>query len=153
MRNFSTIEEIVQCISDTRQDAHNHEFAGQLILSFHWQVSQVDELLQQLVAKLAERDDYNIHRFEYDYESETVYLHIMGESELHYPVQAGIRRYIEDRLAELVALTTTDEIHHLIRSIKGRGTFRIEYKSKLCKQADISFGRVGTLPSLVCEVS
>ncbi len=155
MRDFSTIEEIIQCISDTRQDAYNREFAGQLILGFHWQASQVDELLEQLVAKLAERDEHKIHRFEYDYESETVYLHILGESELHYQVQAGIRRYIEHRLAELAALATMDdpELRHLIRSIKERGTFLIKHESKICKQADVSFGQAGTLPSLVCEVS
>ncbi len=155
VRDFSTIEEIIQCISDTRQDAYNREFAGQLILSFHWQASQVDELFEQLDARLAELDEPKIHRFEYDYESETVYLDIMGESELHYQVKAGIRRYIEDRLAELVTLATMDdpEIRRLIRSIKERGTVLIKYESKIRKQADVSFGQAGTLPSLVCEVS
>ncbi len=155
VRDFSTIEEIIQCIFDTRQDAHNREFAGQFILGFHWQASQVDELLEQLDDQLAEADEPKIHRFEYDYESETVYLDIMGESDLHYQVQAGLRRCIEDHLAELPTLATIDdpEIRHLIRSIKERGTVLIKHESKIRKQADVSFGQAGTLPSLVCEVS
>jgi hypothetical protein len=126
-----------------------------LIIGFHWQASQVRDLSEQLDARLLELDQIKIRRFEYDYESETVYLDVMGESEFHYQVQAGLRRYIENRIAELSALATIDdpEIHSLIRSVKERGTFLMEYGDKICKQADVSFGPVGSLASLVCEVS
>lgn len=155
MRKFSKIEEIVKCILDTRQDAYNRGFPGQLILGFHWQATQVVELLEQLDAKLIELDQLKIHRFEYDYKSETVYLSIMGESQFHFQVQAGTRRHIEYHLAKLAARTTMDdsEIHFLVQSIYERGTADIEYEGKIFTQVDISFAQPGTLPSLVCEIS
>ncbi|KAK4150538.1 hypothetical protein C8A00DRAFT_46103 [Chaetomidium leptoderma] len=140
VRDFSTIEEIIEYIDNTRLDlsAHDCDCAGKPILGFHWQASKVDELFEQLDARLAELDEPKIRRFEYDYESETVFLDIMGESELHYQAQAGLRRYIENRIAELPTLATMDDpkIRHLIRSIEERGTFFIKYKSKIRKQAD-----------------
>ncbi|KAL2129245.1 hypothetical protein VTI74DRAFT_8014 [Chaetomium olivicolor] len=147
--NVSTIEEILGCIVSARQSG------TESILGFHWQASQVHDLSEQLDARLLELDQIKIRRFEYDYESETVYLDVMGESEFHYQVGAGVRRYIENRIAESYALATIHdpEIRRLMKSIKERGTFLMKYGDKLCKQADISFGPVGSLPSLVCEVS
>jgi hypothetical protein len=44
-------------------------------------------------------------------------------------------------------------IRNKLRSIDEPGTANIEFDGKLLKQADVSFGEAGTLPSLVCEVS
>ncbi|KAK3896504.1 hypothetical protein C8A05DRAFT_48452 [Staphylotrichum tortipilum] len=155
VRDFSAIEEIIECIVNTRQDlsAHDCDCAGESILSFHWQASEVDELSEQLDARLVELDEPNIRRFEYDYESETVYLDIMGESTLHYQVQRRLRNYINSRIAQLLAMTNDARIRDLLRSIEELGTADIKYESKICKQPDASFGQAGTLPSLVCEVS
>lgn len=145
--DVSTIEEIIESIVNARQDA------SESVLSFHWQPSQVDDLSEQLDARLVELDEPKIRRFEYDYESETAYLDIMKESPFHYQVQAGLRDYLKDCLAKLLVATDDTEIRQLIRSAKEQGTASIEYENKLCKQADVSFGQAGTLPSLVCEVS
>ena len=153
VREFSTIEEIIKCIFDTRQDAHNREFAGQLILGFHWQASKVDELFEQLDAGLAERNEPKIHRSEYDYESETVYLNIMGESTLHSKVQNGLRDYIKNQILKWRATANDARIRDLFKSIDEPGTADIKYESKIRKQPDGSFGQAGTLPSLVFEVS
>ncbi len=153
VRDFSTIEEIIQCIFDTRQDAHNREFAGQLTLAFHWQASEVDELSEQLDARLVELDEQKIRRFEYDYKSETVYLDIMGESTLHVKVQNGLRDYIKNQILKWRATAIDTRIRDLFRSIDEPGTADIKYESKIRKQPDGSFGQAGTLPSLVFEVS
>ena len=153
VRDLSTIEEIIQCISDTRQDAHNREFAGQLILGFQWQASKVEELFDQLDARLAKHDKPKICRFEYDYKSETVYLNIMGESTLHSKVQNGLRDYIKNQILKWRAIANDARIRDLFRSIDEPGTADIKYESKIRKQPDGSFGQAGTLPSLVFEVS
>jgi hypothetical protein len=147
--DVSTIEEILDYIVSSRQNGTDS------IIGFHWQASQVHDLDEQLDARLLELDERKIRRFEYDYESETVYLDITGESTLHYQVQAGLRDCIKNRNAKLSALGFIDdpEIRRLIRSIKERGTASIESEGKICKQADVSFGQAGALPSLVCEVS
>ena len=48
------------------------------------------------LARLVELDEPKIRRLEFDYESETVYIDIMGESRLHYKVQIGLRDYIKN---------------------------------------------------------
>ncbi|KAJ4287412.1 hypothetical protein N0V88_007684 [Collariella sp. IMI 366227] len=73
----------------------------------------------------------------------------MGESEFHYQVQAGLRDYLKDGVAGLLGATENPILRERIRSFRERGTFLIEYEDKLCKQADVSFGHAGTLPSLV----
>lgn len=147
------MEEIIQCILDTRQDAYNCEFAGQLILGFHWQARKVDELFEQLDARLAELDELKILRSEYDYESETVYLNIMGESTLHFRVQSGLRDHIKNQILKWRATADDARVRDLFRSIDEPGTASIKYESKMRKQPDGSFGLAGTLPSLVFEVS
>jgi hypothetical protein len=78
----------------------------------------------------------------------------MSESQFQYQVQAGLRDYIKNRLAELLAAADDLSIRHLIQSIVERGTFLMVYEAKICKQADVSFGPVGLpLPPLVGEVS
>ncbi|KAK4098442.1 hypothetical protein N658DRAFT_518049 [Parathielavia hyrcaniae] len=143
--DVSTIDEILNFIVSSRQ------IGTESIIGFHWQASQMDDLSGQLDARLLELDQPSIRRFEYDYESETVYLDIMKESPFHYQVQAGLRDHLKDCLAKLLVTTDNTEIRQLIQSAKEQGTASIEYEDKLCKQADVSFGQAGTLPSLVCE--
>ncbi|KAK4233491.1 hypothetical protein C8A03DRAFT_47977 [Achaetomium macrosporum] len=100
-----------------------------LILGFNWQASQVDDLPEQLDARLIELDQTNIRRFEYDYETETVYLDIMSECPFHY---------------QLLVATEDTTIRDLIRSAKEQGTASIKYENKLRKQADLSFGQSET---------
>ncbi|KAK4237598.1 hypothetical protein C8A03DRAFT_44569 [Achaetomium macrosporum] len=118
--DVSTIEEILDHIVSSRQSG------TESILGFHWQASQVHDLSEQLDARLVELDQIKIRRFEYDYESETVYLDIMGESPIHY---------------HLLIATDDPAIRRLIRSAEEHGTISIKYEKKLFKQADVSFGR------------
>ncbi|KAK3897135.1 hypothetical protein C8A05DRAFT_48129 [Staphylotrichum tortipilum] len=155
VRDFSTIEEIIKYIVNTRQGLSTHDCncVGESILGFHWQASEVDKLFEQLDARLAALNEPKVHRSEYDYESETVYLNIMGESTLHYQVQSGLRDYIMGRIAKLFATATDPTIRGFLASIKELGTADITYQSKIHKQADVSFGQGDNPPSLVCEVS
>jgi hypothetical protein len=115
----------------------------------------VHDLSEQLDARLLERNQPKIRRFDYDYKSETVYLDIMPESEFHSEIQAMFGNFLRNRLHELAANLDNDdpETAHLIDSIAVRGTANIKYKNKLCFQPDVAFGQPNTLPSLVCEVS
>ncbi len=149
VRDFSTIEEIIEYIVNT----HDCDLARESILGFYWQANEVDELFEQLDARLVELDELKIRRVEYDYESETVYLDIMGESRLHSKVQIGVRDYIKNNIAKLLATENDARIRDFLRSIDEPGTAVIKYESKIYKQPDVSFGQAGTLPSLVCEVS
>jgi hypothetical protein len=113
----------------------------------------VDDLSEELDARLIQLDQPKIRRFEYDYESETVYLDIMGESVLHYKVQIGLRDHIKNHIAKLLATANDPTIRDALRSVDEPGTANIKSDGKMFKQADVSFGQAGTLPSLVCEVS
>ncbi|KAK4044652.1 hypothetical protein C8A01DRAFT_42560 [Parachaetomium inaequale] len=128
--NVSTIEEIIEYIISARHSGSDS------IVSFHWQANQVDDLFEQLEARLLEVDERKIRRVEYDYESETVYLDITGESEFHYQVQAGLRDYLRNSLAKLLVATDDTEIRRLIRRATEQGSVPVEYENKLYKQAD-----------------
>ena len=144
---ISTIEEVIDYIVSARQRR------SESLIGFHWQASQVHDLFEQLDARLVELDQLKIRRFEYDYESETVYLDIMPESQFHYQVQAGLRDYLKTSIWKLLVATEDPTVHGLVQSAKEQGTVSIDYKNKPLKQGDITFGQFGTLPSLVCEVS
>ncbi|KAK4034167.1 hypothetical protein C8A01DRAFT_49404 [Parachaetomium inaequale] len=143
----SMIDEILDYIVSSRQSD------TESIFGFHWQASQVDNLSEQLDARLVVLNQPKIRRFEYDYKSETVYLDIIGESVLHYKVQIGLRDYIKNHIAKLLAIANDPTIRDSLRSIDEPGTANIKSDGKIFKQADVSFGQAGTLPSLVCEVS
>ncbi|KAK0721201.1 hypothetical protein B0T21DRAFT_316828 [Apiosordaria backusii] len=128
--DFSTIEEIIAYIINARHRG------SESILSFQWQADRLDYLFEELDTQLVELDQSKIRRFEYDYESGTVHIDIMGESEFHYQVQAGLRDYIKNRLAERVATTDDPTIRRLMQSIEERGTFNILHERKIHKQAD-----------------
>ncbi len=142
-----TLDEITNCIVDARHQAN------EAILVFRWPASEAHGLAQRLDDRLAELGQPKARRFEYDYKSGLVYLDIMGESEFHYQVQAGLRDYLKDGIAEFLGATEDPTLRQRFRSFRERGTFLIKYENKLCKQPDVSFGHAGTLPSLVCEVS
>ncbi|KAH6618358.1 hypothetical protein B0J18DRAFT_459390 [Chaetomium sp. MPI-SDFR-AT-0129] len=157
VRGLSTFEQIIDYIVKTHQDLGSYDFAcaGELILSIHWRVaeaSDVAELGRRLDFRLLELDQPKISRFEYDYESETLYLE-MGSSILHARVQIGLGDSIHDRIVKWCATANDIRVRKLFKSIVEYGTADIEYKRKLYKQADLSFGPHWTLPSLVCEVS
>ncbi len=162
MRGFSAIEDIIKYIINTRQDVGAHDCdcdcdcASKSILGFHWQASEaseIDELFERLDARLVELDEPKIHRFEYDYESETVYLDIMSESRLHSNVQIGLRDHIKNHILKWRTKANDARIRDLFKSIAEPGTAVIKYERKIHKQPDVSFGQADTLPSLVCEVS
>lgn len=50
---------------------------------------------------LVELDEPKIRRFEYDYESETVYIDIMGEPRLHYETTTKWQRRRENSEGEM----------------------------------------------------
>ena len=86
-----TLDEIANCIVDARHQANK------AILGFPWPASEVPDLAQRLDHRLVERGQPKIRRFECDYKSGLVYLDIMGESEFHYQVQAGLRGRYQER--------------------------------------------------------
>ena len=150
--DVATIEDVIEYIVKARQNLSARHWGREPILSFHWQASQVHDLSEQLDARLVEIDQPKIHRFEYDYEFETVFLK-MCESKLHYKTQIGLGDHIKNHIAKLLATANDPRILHSLRSIDEPGTALIEYEGKICKQPDVSFGPVGPPPSLVCEVS
>jgi hypothetical protein len=145
-----TLDEIVEYIVD----AYRH--GTESILSFHWQSSQVDGLLEQLNAGLFDANQREIRRFEYDHKSETAYLDITHDFGFRREVEIGLRIFLAklvDDLAIPVTLATPD-VHCLITSITySQRRFLVKYEDKICKQADLSFGQAGAFPSLVYEVS
>jgi hypothetical protein len=72
---------------------------------------------------------------------------------LHFKVQIGLRDHIRNHIHKLLATANDAMIRDSLRSIDEPGTANIKSDGKLFKQADVSFGHAGTLPSLVCEVS
>ncbi|KAH6840635.1 hypothetical protein B0I37DRAFT_219676 [Chaetomium sp. MPI-CAGE-AT-0009] len=145
--DVSTIEQVLEYIVESRQ--RNNES----IIGFHWQASQIHDLFKQLDASLLDLDERTIRRFEYDYESETVYLDIRGQSQIQYQVGMGLRdRIIADLASFHIAVMDIPEISQLRRVYEHRPV-PIEYGNKLYKQADVSFAQIDALPSVVCEVS
>lgn len=142
----ATVEQIVGHILSART------CGTESIISFHWQPSGVDGLFKELGSWLKELSEFDIRRFEYDYESETVYLDITEETELQYKVQASIRGSIQKCLNDMVADMDDSAIRQLIEGIKEGGASLMKYEGKIYKQADVSFGRLDCLPSLVCEI-
>jgi hypothetical protein len=143
----STVEEIIDYIVSARQRG------SESLIGFRWQAEQVHDLSEQLDAGLLERDESRVGRFEYDYESQTVYIDIMGESRVHQHVQSELARYLDLRLAKERFATDDPQVHGLMQSVKNHGTISIQYGNQLFKQSDICFGQTAAVPSLVCEVS
>ncbi|KAK4033874.1 hypothetical protein C8A01DRAFT_49609 [Parachaetomium inaequale] len=125
-----TLDEIAKYIVDARRQAN------EAILSFPWPASEALDLAQRLDDRLVELGQRKVRRFEYDYKSGLVYLDIKGESEFHYQVQAGLRDYLKDGVAELLGTTQDATLRQRIRFFMERGPFLIKYEDKLCKQAD-----------------
>jgi hypothetical protein len=144
--NFPTGVKIVRHILSTRT------CGTESIISFHWKPSGVDGLFKGLGSRLKELSEFEIRRFEYDYESETVYLDITEETLLQHRVQAGIRGFLQKYLNDLVANVDDSAIRQLTERIEEKGASLMQYKGKICKQADVSFGLPHCLPSLVCEI-
>ena len=144
---MSTIEEITDYIANARQRG------SESLVGFHWPANQVHYLSDQLDTRMLELDEMRIRRFEYDYESETVYIDIRGESPVHHHVRSGLAGYLNASLAKALYDANDLTIRRLIRSVVDYGTITIDYGNKLLKRSDISFGQTATIPSLVCEVS
>jgi hypothetical protein len=123
------------------------------IISFHHEASQVHDLAKQLNARLLDLGKRVICRFEYDYKSETADIHVMDESPIHHHVKMRLRDRIKACLARSLVDTEDAAVRQLIRPIEDYSTIPVMYEDKLFRQADIAFGQIGTLPSLVCEVS
>ena len=129
------------------------------LLGFHWKAKQLPGLPDRLNAGLAERDDLPCRRFEYHYESETVYIDIFGETPLEQELNAGLCGHIENQIAKLpsqiasLPATIHPQIRRLVRTITKNDTAFLEIENKIRTQIDVSFGQAGALPSLVCEVS
>ncbi|KAJ4288231.1 hypothetical protein N0V88_007420 [Collariella sp. IMI 366227] len=90
----SKIDEILDFIVSSRQSG------TESTICFHWHASQVDDLVEELDARLIELDQPKIRRFEYNYKYKKVYLDIMGESLVHYKVQSGLRDCIKNYIAK-----------------------------------------------------
>ncbi len=113
----------------------------------------MSDLEQSLEGRLVHLGLPTPRRFEYDYKSGLVRIDIMGETQFHYQVQAGLRDSLKEYIALLSGAVEDPILRQRIRSLKEKGTAVIENEDKLRRQADVSFGHPGALPSLVCEVS
>ena len=150
--NASTVDEIIECILDAHRRSIEADDLGSLpLLCFHWHASQIHALDQQLTARLYETHQTGISRFEYDYKSKMVFLELC-ETRLHSKVRWGLRDHIKDIQTSL-AMANDSGFLSLLRSVDDFGSATISIENKLLKQPDISFAKIGALPSLVCEVS
>ncbi|KAK4145968.1 uncharacterized protein C8A04DRAFT_35263 [Dichotomopilus funicola] len=159
VENFSTVKEIIEYIVKTRQDlwaAGHFNHGGELLVRFHWQASkagEVDKFFNSLNAALLDRDHPKISRFEYDYESETVYLDIMPESRLHSGIQYRLNCHIWDQIRNQIATERNISIRHFLKSIRGFGTATISDEEKIYSEPDFSFGQAKSLlPSLIAAL-
>ncbi|KAK3300414.1 uncharacterized protein B0H64DRAFT_369672 [Chaetomium fimeti] len=150
--NVSTAEEVIECIINAHDNVGTGDWGSLPLLSFHWDdASRVDDLSDRLFVRLRELDRPKIHRFEYDYESKTVFLKI-SESEFRYQVQMGLRDYLRKYTGfppfmEKLVVTASDEIFRdSLEAIEDWGWVTIEYGNKLYKQADVSFGKIVRMP-------
>ncbi|KAK3296719.1 uncharacterized protein B0H64DRAFT_423149 [Chaetomium fimeti] len=130
-----TIEDVLDYVVNSRQSNTGS------IIGFHWLASDVHHLYQQLNARLFDLAEPKVQRFEYDYESQIVYLDIMDESPIHHHVRMRLRDHIIADLATLIAVTDGPLIRQLTRSIGEYDPIPIEFENKLFKQADLAFGQ------------
>ena len=122
------------------------------LLGFYWKANQMPGLPERLDAGLFRSGEMQIRRFEYHFESETVYIDLFGGVRFQLEAKAGFRAYIENQIAKLPAIIDDPEIRHLVRSIK-KNTTVLDIAHKLRTEIDFSFGQAGSLPSIICEVS
>ncbi len=133
------------------------------LLGFRWKAKQLPGLPERLAAGLAEQDDLPCRRFEYHYESETVYIDIFSKTLLEQELDAGLCGYLESliaklpyQIARLPVVVDDPQVRRLVtlvRTITKNDTAFLEIENKIRTQMDVSFGQAGALPSLVCEVS
>jgi hypothetical protein len=149
--NFSTTGEIVEYIVNARRNVSVCHLGSEPILSFHWQASQVHSLAEELDARLLEIDQQKIYRFEYDYVSKIVFIK-MSESILHAKAYNGLRDYLK-RCIEGFIDAKDPRFSAPLKFVDDYGPASIKVENKLLKAPDASFGKIGALPSLLCEVS
>ncbi|KAK4147270.1 uncharacterized protein C8A04DRAFT_24511 [Dichotomopilus funicola] len=140
VQNQSTFEEMIDYIVETRRGlrARDSELSGEWIIGFHWQTDQasaVDFLSRRLDGKLVELSEPTLRRLEYDYESQRVYIDIMGDSKLHLKAQMDLRDEIKNQILVWRATTIDTRVRDLLQSIKEQGTAVIEYGNKLLSTA------------------
>ena len=152
--NPSTFEEIIECIINTHENtADDDDWGSQPLLCFHWDdASQAPDLSERLWLTMRQMDKPKIWRFEYDYASKTVFLKI-ADSEFRCQVHMGLDKYINIFIQKAKLMGNDLSLRRLIRSVHNRLHILVAYDGKLCKQPDISFGRIWEVPSMVCEVS
>jgi len=142
----STVDEVVEKIARARD-------GQKMLLGFYWKANQLPGLPERLDDGLVKSGEFQNQRFEYHFESETVYIDLFGGAQVELDVKAGLRGYIENQVAKLPATIDDPEIRHLVRSIKKNDTTVLEIAYKLRTQIDFSFGQAGALPFMICEVS
>lgn len=123
--DVSAIEEIIDYIVSSRQRDSDP------FVSFHWQPSQVRDLFDELDARMVELGGCRIRRFEYDYESKTVYLDVGYGSAMHAEVQFDLSDQLRSRVAQFCIDTGDSTIRHLAQSnIFFKHTTLMEYEGK-----------------------
>lgn len=152
--NPSTFEEIVECVINTHKNTMgSSDWGSQPLLCFHWDdASQAPDLSERLWLTMRQMDKPKIWRFEYDYASKTVFLKI-ADSEFRDQVHRGLSDYINFFIRKAKFTGNDLSLRRLIRSVQDHLDILIAHDDKLCKQPDISFGRIWEVPSMVCEVS
>ena len=115
-------------------------------VTFQWAAAQLDNLLDRLEGVTKAKVDY-------DYRTKTIRFGVIGESELHYAIQADIRDFLKAAITNLVDTITDPEVCRRIKLVAERGTAYIK-SSGFATQADVSFReRPFPLPTFVCEIS
>ncbi|KAK3364376.1 hypothetical protein B0T25DRAFT_493164, partial [Lasiosphaeria hispida] len=139
-----TLEEIFQHIINARYST----------LTFPWPEDQLESLDAYLVSKAHELGQANlkIRRFEYDFESATVYLNMkVVESNFHSVFTIYSANYVEYEIEVGIPHVKDENIQRRLRATINRGTGSIVAK-KSSVQADWSLGCADSkIPRLICE--
>lgn len=143
-----TFDQILQFIVDARRRNADS------IITFHRPAELVRDLDLRLANRMRELDLVKIRRFEYDYESEVVYIDIKLETSLHAIIAQDSGTLAVTGISNLIPTINDAAIRLRLKGVINRSTSRINVHGKILKQPDWALGCVtDKLPSLVCEVS
>jgi hypothetical protein len=131
---------------------HRHE--DDSLLSFQWPAAQVETLLSRISLDLEAENKPDLRAFEYDYETETGYAHVMHECELSYQIKGSLAEYIKVLISRRRAAMNDQVGLMLGRVIEFDVGKPLKHEQKLHKGLDAAFGhRHSALPSVIFEVS
>jgi hypothetical protein len=161
LTNFSdrSLQVMITCRTVDQVATHivrAHQVGSQAIFGFPWGAAGHHNLVRRLEDKLAERKAPKIRNFAYDHISRVAYVDARPESEFHFQVQAGLRQYLENGVAQFLrdpdTEDETEEFRRLIRSLITGAKFEIKEEAEMRLPGAVSYNP-HVHPYLMCEVS